>query len=170
MSKCQTCRKAEVLDSYWDKFRLWLFHFFHSDIIDLSQDKFTQGFADGYKKGRVDEKESSDKRMEEFIGDIEISKPPIPIVNLEKVLTEKNGKIYLNQVPIDLKKLDTLKQEVHLFRNSMLWEIITNTLDSQAYEAGWHKSKAWDDLLVGKSISYTIDVQKKIIEKIEHAK
>lgn len=39
------------LDSRWDKLRNWMFRFFHQDIQDLSQEKFTQGFGDGYKKG-----------------------------------------------------------------------------------------------------------------------
>lgn len=170
MSKCSQCRKADVLDSRWDKIRLYFFHFFHNDIIDLSQDKFTQGFADGYKKGRADEKETSDKRMAEYMAEpVELPKLPLPIVDLEKVITEKNGKIYLNQVPIDKQKLANLKQEAHLFRNTDLWGLITNTLFDQAFTAGWNKSKNWDDLLTGKTITYTIDVQKKIIEKIEKA-
>lgn len=52
MSKCSSCRKLEAnLDSWWDKFRLWLFRFFHQDIEDLSQEKYIQGISDGYKIG-----------------------------------------------------------------------------------------------------------------------
>lgn len=50
--KCSDCRRLEAeMDTWWDKIRLFFFHRFHQDIIDLSQDKFTQGFSDGYKKG-----------------------------------------------------------------------------------------------------------------------
>ena len=93
----------------------------------------------------------------------------VPIIDLDKVLTEKNGKLFLNGNLIDEKKVDTLKQEAHMFKNSVLWEIITNTLESQAYEAGWIKSKTIEDLMNAKSIHYTIDIQKKIIEKIDNA-
>ncbi len=52
MSKCNQCRKNNSeLDSTWDRVRLFFFNFFHNDIIELSQDRFTQGFADGYKAG-----------------------------------------------------------------------------------------------------------------------
>lgn len=53
MAKCSQCRRAsDLLDTRWDKIRLWLFHhLFAADITDLSQDKFTQGFSDGYKAG-----------------------------------------------------------------------------------------------------------------------
>lgn len=39
------------MDSWLDRLRLWLFQRFHQDIVDLSQDKYTQGFSDGYKAG-----------------------------------------------------------------------------------------------------------------------
>lgn len=64
--KCSTCRKAEVLDSPWDKVRMFFFHFFHNDIVDLSQDKYTQGFSDGYVKGREHEHESNQKLAKEL--------------------------------------------------------------------------------------------------------
>ena len=51
MSKCSQCRKQPVQDSIWDRIRLFFFSFFRNDIVDLSQDKFTQGFGDGYQKG-----------------------------------------------------------------------------------------------------------------------
>ncbi len=49
MSKCTNCRKAEVLDTTWDKISRWLFmRLFPQQIIDISQEKYTQGFSDGY--------------------------------------------------------------------------------------------------------------------------
>lgn len=93
-----------------------------------------------------------------------------PIVDLNKVLTEKNGQLFLNGVLIDKKKQDMLKQEAIMFKNTLLWEIMTNTLESQAYEAGWTKAKTLEDLMNGKAISYTIGVQKNILAKIERAK
>ncbi len=51
MSKCHTCRQADALDTWWDKVRLFFFNFFHADIMDISSQKYTQGFGDGYKAG-----------------------------------------------------------------------------------------------------------------------
>ena len=92
-----------------------------------------------------------------------------PLIDLEKVLTEKNGKLYLNNVLMDANKVQDLKQEVHMFKNTSLWGIITNTLEQQAYEAGWTRAKTLDDLMNGKAICYTIETQKRIIEKISNA-
>lgn len=50
--KCKACRKAEVLDTRWDKIRLWFFkHLFRTDYEDLRADSYTQGISEGYKLG-----------------------------------------------------------------------------------------------------------------------
>lgn len=49
--KCESCRKAEVLDTIWDKVRLWLFRRFEGDINDFRMDYYTQGISEGYKLG-----------------------------------------------------------------------------------------------------------------------
>lgn len=52
MSKCNNCRKADVLDNRWDRIKRWLFYrLFPEQIIDLSQEKYTQGIGDGYALG-----------------------------------------------------------------------------------------------------------------------
>ena len=51
--KCTQCRKMnKELNTRWERVKNWIFHrLFPQDIQDLSQDKFTQGFSDGFKKG-----------------------------------------------------------------------------------------------------------------------
>lgn len=50
--KCIICKKeADQLQTTWDKIRLFFFHFFHEDIIDLSSDQYTKGFGEGYAAG-----------------------------------------------------------------------------------------------------------------------
>lgn len=170
MSKCSQCRKYPVQDSLWDKFRLSLFHVFHNDIIDLSQDKFTQGFSDGYVMGRKHQKETDQVTIDLLSQPVE-KKQLFPIFDPEKVLTSnKNGIMYLNGVVIDKKKLDQLRSEAIMLRRSLLWEIVVNSLNQQAQEVGWTKSKELQDLMNGKMISYTLDIQEKIIQKIERAK
>ncbi len=63
--KCQTCRKNDVeLLSYYERVKNWLFNqLFKQDIIDLSQDKYTQGFSDGFVGGRVAERKSMAKEL-----------------------------------------------------------------------------------------------------------
>lgn len=52
MAKCSDCRKNDALDSDWERFKRWLFYkLFPKQIVDLSQERFTQGFSDGYVRG-----------------------------------------------------------------------------------------------------------------------
>lgn len=49
--KCYDCRLNDALDTPWERLRRWaFFKLFPHDIINLSQEKYTQGFGDGYKK------------------------------------------------------------------------------------------------------------------------
>jgi len=50
--KCANCRKAEAVETRWEKIRYWLaVHLFPQDFIDARANAFTQGFGDGYKMG-----------------------------------------------------------------------------------------------------------------------
>ncbi len=53
MHRCSQCRKMNrELLTIWERIKNRLFHLFTADIQDLSQDKYTQGFSDGWVKGR----------------------------------------------------------------------------------------------------------------------
>jgi len=56
--KCTNCRKKDIeLLTRWERIKDYLFYrLFPKDIVDLSQNKYTQGFSDGYKTGRESER------------------------------------------------------------------------------------------------------------------
>lgn len=96
-----------------------------------------------------------------------LTKHLLPVVDMERVLTsDKKGNLYLNGVIIEAKKYSELEQEVTLFRNSALWDLLQNTLKHQAQVNMFEKSKTVDDILFAKAILYTLDVQEKIIKLI----
>ncbi len=50
--KCSNCRKAEAVETRWEKIRYWFaIHLFPQDFIDAKSNAHTQGFGDGYKLG-----------------------------------------------------------------------------------------------------------------------
>ncbi len=62
MNKCSQCRKMnKELLTVWERFRNWRFRRFAEDIADLSQDKYTQGFGDGYTRGRQSIQEDEER-------------------------------------------------------------------------------------------------------------
>lgn len=51
--RCPDCRRKELeLTTLWERFRWWVFKtVFADEYTDLGQERFTQGFGDGYKEG-----------------------------------------------------------------------------------------------------------------------
>lgn len=71
MAKCSVCKKAEVVDTPFDKITEWLFrHIFPKHYEDLTEEKYTRGFGEGYVTGVKAErgaKEERDKLQAAFI-------------------------------------------------------------------------------------------------------
>ncbi len=94
-----------------------------------------------------------------------------PVVEIEQVLTSnKQGQLFLNGVSIDHQKLADLQSEVMLFRNTKIWGIMSNTLRHQAQLIIFKEAKDLQDVMNGKMILYTLDVQQKIVDLIDKAK
>jgi hypothetical protein len=94
-----------------------------------------------------------------------------PIFKLENVLTvNKAGTLFLDQKPIDSKRLANLKEQARLLKNGDLWVILTETMMFQAQRIMFNESKDFQDLINGKVVLYTLDVLQKTIDKIDKAK
>lgn len=51
--KCADCRENEALDTRWERVKRWfMFHFFPVEVNNISSEKYTQGFADGFDYGK----------------------------------------------------------------------------------------------------------------------
>lgn len=94
-----------------------------------------------------------------------------PVVDLEKIITSnRQGNLFLGGTQINAKKLADLKQEAHLFRNTQLWDIVHNTLKHQAQVAMFTSATTVQDVLNGKTMLRTLDIQENIIQLIDKAK
>ncbi len=52
MARCIDCKKEmNEQNTLWDTFRLFLFRFFHNDILDLKEEQYTKGYGEGYHAG-----------------------------------------------------------------------------------------------------------------------
>lgn len=161
--RCRDCRKkSEQIDSRWDRIRLWFFNIFTDDITDLSSDKFTQGYGEGYKAG-------FDRAKEVAIPSVMCDHPKqeFPIVNQEDVLTvSKRGKIFLKGMPVSDSEAAQLKTEAIMFQKSRLWQVMQETIKEQASRVMFENSQNFDDMKTGKLMLRNLDVQRKIVEAI----
>lgn len=56
--KCATCKKNQSVPTKWEKIKRYLvYHIFPLDIKEERGDAYTQGFSEGYHKGREHERE-----------------------------------------------------------------------------------------------------------------
>ena len=182
--KCGTCRKVTAeLDSLWDRLRLWIFNRFHTDIIDLSQDKYTQGFSDGWKTGFKNAQEmefKTEEALREEIFNLQkklAKKNPLQeldeasILTVEKDLkTKKITKIYLGGEEVPLNLLKELQSEANALSKFKLWKIFQETTRNTAYKAMFEKSESFDDMKTGKGFLYVIGVLKNIVDSLQSIK
>lgn len=88
----------------------------------------------------------------------------------EDIIIIRNGIVYLNGEQIGESELKELKREASLIKELRLWKILTNTLRSDAQERMYNKAVNFDDMMAGKLLLYAIDLQEKIVNKLDNLK
>ncbi len=88
MSKCANCRKADALETPWERFRYRLaIHLFPQDFIDAKANSHTQGFGDGYKLGIEHQRERTKQTIHELLQ------------NSEDEIVQPSSKISISNLP-----------------------------------------------------------------------
>lgn len=169
MKKCLECRQlTEELDSPWERFRLWLFNRFHKDIIDLSQDRYTQGLSDGYQRGMEQARALDKEKITELLHQVEIltKQKGLEYLPIEpsSVLEIKGDKVYLDGKEVEKVEMHELRTEAGFFQRSKLWKIFQETLRSHAHKVMFVKSTSFDDMRTGKAMLYNLDIEKSIVD------
>lgn len=77
---------------------------------------------------------------------------------------EKTGQMTIGGEKISDNELRSLKEEAGFIQRCRLWSIMTSTLKHQAHLSMFEKSKSFDDMVIGKTMLYNIDVQEKFLE------
>ncbi len=93
-----------------------------------------------------------------------------PIFQVENVLSFKKDGVYLGEKKIDEKLLDRLKADARMYHNTELWKIMSETLMQDAQIRMFNNATDFQDMLNGKMVLYTIDIQQKMIEKLRAMK
>lgn len=79
----------------------------------------------------------------------------------------KQGGIYLGRNLLSEQEFINLYNECLLLKNTTLWKVFQETLKDEAQQVMYTRSKDYMDMIVGKMMLYNLDVQEKIVERIE---
>ncbi len=88
-------------------------------------------------------------------------------VVLDDVITQNKGVTYIGGKPIGEMELRTLHAEAKALEGFRLWNIINETIKSDALERGWNKSTSMEDLNTGKTMFYVLDLQNSIVRLLK---
>lgn len=177
MSKCSECRKSDSLNTWKDNVADWFAHHIVPKTVKNERSAaFTQGYEDGYLKGRQHERESN------------AAKAPLAPPAMDKDLIERrainlfcekgypnplhvfqisaSGLPYLNQEPITKQKAQQLSQEAGLLKTMYIYEVIQESIRQEAMTKAVTYSKNWEETLAGKMMLFNLGIIKNIIESI----
>lgn len=89
-------------------------------------------------------------------------------VDLSKLFTmdKKTGLFYIGGKTADDRRLSNLKNEAEFLLQSDLWQVMYETTKELASRQMFVAGESLADMQKGKSILYTLDSQKKLVEKL----
>lgn len=87
-----------------------------------------------------------------------------PIDHRHIVTRDQKGLIYIGGDLIDAGMLSNLRAEAEFFKESQLWKLIYETPKKLAEKAMFVDAETLSDLQKGKTMLYTLDVQKNIVD------
>lgn len=97
---------------------------------------------------------------------------PKKVIRTDQVVVNENGLAVSKKIltiadePISPEQARILKEEAAYVKRTMLWDLYQNTIAETARKTMFEKSKDYNDMIVGKSMLYNLDVLKKIIDRI----
>ena len=95
----------------------------------------------------------------------------LSVIDTKKIISvDKAGIVYIGGVQQDKVVLQNLKQEAEMLLVSQLWQILYNTPKALAEKAMFVEGKTMEDLNKGRSMLFTLDTQRKILEILTQVK
>jgi hypothetical protein len=91
----------------------------------------------------------------------------LPIVNKDDIISFKKDKVFVGGTELTPVEIHNLKVEAMTIKEMRLWQIIVNDLNEKTQKKIYQEAVGITDLVVGKTILYTLDVQKNFIEKLK---
>lgn len=74
--------------------------------------------------------------------------------------------VYLNKEQVSDSQIGKWVGELRFIKECEVWKLVNTTLQEEARKRMFENSKNYDDILFGKAMLYTLDVQEKILNTI----
>ncbi len=103
--------------------------------------------------------ELADKKLNDLLGNFDVTK----VVRLEK-FPSGGGVVYIGGIKCDESRLANLKSEAEALEKFDIWGILQESLKESAERQMFVSSESLDDLKKGKSMLYTLSVQRNILD------
>lgn len=87
-------------------------------------------------------------------------------IDTRHIITEdkQRGLVYVGGELLDANMINNLRAEAQFFKESHLWKVIYNTPKELAQKALFVNAESLADLQKGKTMLFTLETQKKIID------
>lgn len=91
-------------------------------------------------------------------------------VSLDHILTynSQTGQVYLDQRLLTAAEIKSFQEQIKGFNTMAIRSILFNTLKAEA-ERQIYNAKSMDEMIVGKAVLYTVDLQETALLKILNA-
>lgn len=148
-----------------NRFKQWILEtFFKEEMKDI----FTQGSKDAFSKALEDLEETNEYNTEERAKDLmeqRLNRLLSPIDPKQIITVDKQrGIVFVGGERADDLMLSNLKQEAEALTQFRLWELLFHTPNELAQRSMFVKGETLVDMQNGKSMLFTLDTQKKIID------
>lgn len=177
MPTCGECLTNHAEKKWTEKIRFFFFRIFREEITDLTNEKFTKGFGEGYREGFENAKKLgafSSQALQAIDGLRQELRTGLglPTSFDEKSLIEfqsdgKGGaKILIGGEAIDKQRLTDLKIEAEKMRGMDLWRLMTDKLKALAVKKAVNESVKWEDVLAGKMSLHNVALMESMLEAL----
>ena len=100
-----------------------------------------------------------------------LTKKLLPTVEANYVLKfDKLGNVFLGDMKLTKPEMMMLKREAEILDDILIWKYIVNTLNDKVSKRVFQSSQTLEDLVIGKSILWTLNLQQEIKDKLKSIK
>jgi hypothetical protein len=96
-----------------------------------------------------------------LVGEVMVSVDALPV---KDIITERDGRLYINNKPIELEQAIRLKEGARAILNNSVYKLVKEQVAFQAVTLGFHKAETERQILFGKAAIWHGQQEKVLLE------